>query len=178
MWHQPPPSLYWQISHRLIPGNHTVQYANIYILLHIWGRISIWQTWLQRVERGAAPWKPWQLFMSRKQPHVSNFSSHAAHFTHSSRMFAFFNQVKRMNPVLHCVSLTCSSSFCGTVSSCAIRALPSQQFFCRPIETLASPSEYLCLHGLTIKTASLCFHFLSDSGNPDEGLEAWPWLQP
>lgn len=33
--------------------------------------------------------------MRRKQPHVSNFSSHAAHFTHSSRMFAFFTRSRQ-----------------------------------------------------------------------------------
>lgn len=85
-----------------------------------------------------------------------------------------------MDPTLHCLShqLWCSflRSFYKTISSCAILPLLSHQFFCSLIETLASPSEYLCLHGLTIKTASLCFHFLSDSGNPDQGLELWPWL--
>ena len=59
-----------------------------------------------------------------------------------------------------------------TASSCAIFSLPSHHFVCSPIETLAFPSEYLCLHGLTIKRGSLCFHFLSDSGNPDQRL----WL--
>lgn len=132
-----------------------------------------------KVERGAAPWKPWQLFMSSKQPHVSNFSSHAAHFTHSSRMFAFLPGQENESRAALCVSLGLCGflrSFYKTISSCAIRSLPSHHFFCSPIGSLASPSEYLCLHGLTIKRASLCFHFLSDSGNPDQGLELWPWL--
>lgn len=84
--------------------------------------------------------------------------------------------------MLHCVSQQLCAAFGAlfykTISSCAIRSLPSHQFLCSPIESLASTSEYLCLHGLTIKRASLCFHFLSDSGNPDQGLELWPWLQP
>lgn len=157
----------------------TLQNANIYSPLHIWEHISTWQPWLQKVERAAAPWKPWQLFMSSKQPHVSNFSSHAAHFTHSSRMFAFLPGQENESSAALCVSPALCGvwrSFYKTISSCAIHSLPSHQFFCSPIETLASPSEYLCLHGLTIKRASLCFHFLSDSGNPDQGLELWPWL--
>lgn len=105
-------------------------------------------------------------------------------------MFAFFSfffltffllyQVTRINPVQHFVShqlleITLQRLF---ISSCATPSLHSHRFFfCSPIESLASPCEYLCPHGLTIKIASPCFHFLTHSGNPDQGLELWSSLQ-
>lgn len=105
-------------------------------------------------------------------------------------MFAFFSfffwtffllyQVTSINPVQHFVShqlleITLQRLF---ISSCATPSLHSHRFFfCSPIESLASPCEYLCPHGLTIKIASPCFHFLTHSGNPDQGLELWSSLQ-
>lgn len=101
--------------------------------------IDMYCTSAQCGERKAAPWKPCQLFMSSKQPHMSNFSSHAAHFTHSWRMFAFFFSffflnAARRSPTLHCVSeqllsRSVETTLCQTASSCAICSLPSHHFF-------------------------------------------------
>ena len=164
--------------------------------LHIWEHISSWQPWLQRWSEEPHLESPGN-FSCLANSHMCQTLPPTRHISHIPQecllffflsFFFFFNQVKRMNPKLHCVCVClflslalCSfwRSFYGTVSSCAICSLPSHQFFfSRPIETRASPSEYLCLHGLTIKRASLCFHFLSDSGNPDQGLELWPCFSP
>lgn len=67
------------------------------------------------------------------------------------------------------------------ISSCAIPSLLRSSVFSSSavrLKILLLPGGYLCLHGLTIKRASVCFHFLSDSGNPDQGLELWLQLSP
>lgn len=107
----------------------TLHNANTYTSLHIWEHISAWQPWLQRVERGAAPWKPWQLFMSSKQAHVSNLSSHAAHFTHSTRMFAFFTRSQEL--IQHCI--VCLAGFVQLLKINSIRLFHLVQFCLCPV---------------------------------------------
>lgn len=103
-----------------------------------------------------------------------SFSSHAAHFTHSSRMFAFFlpGQEKEWNQSCIVCLLSADSGEGGfkSVSSCAMCSVPSQLFL---LKFLLFP---VSIYVLTIKKGSLCFHFLSDSGNPDQRLWLPPWL--
>lgn len=84
-----------------------------------------------------------------------------------------------MNPKPNCVSHMLLCAHVGVRLDCfhLVLFVHSSVLFCfvffkcSPAETLAFPSEYLCLRGLSIKRGTLCFHFLSDSGNPDQGLE-------
>lgn len=121
----------------------TLQTANIYGPLHIWEYISSWQPWLQRVERGAAPWKPWQLFMSSK--HMCQTSPPTLHISHIPQECLLFYQVKSKEWTQSCIVCLTSlvqlfgTLFYKTISSCAILSLPSHQFSVVRLKVLLLP---------------------------------------
>lgn len=106
----------------------TLQNANIYNPLHIWEHISTWQPWLQRWRQQPHLESPGN-FSCLANSHMCQTSPPTRHISHIPQECLPFYQVKRMNPMLHCVAHRLCAAFGGH----SIRLFHLVQFVLCPV---------------------------------------------